>query len=85
VGIYPALIDGNDKIEGELLLPADPEAFFSDIDRLEGFHGFGAPRSLFRRIIVKMESDGQLAWIYHPLFDTSDYPDLSVKADDSSE
>ena len=33
-GDFPALVNGSQKITGELLMPGDPEPFFSDIDRL---------------------------------------------------
>lgn len=73
-GAFPALVDGTDKIKGELLLPGDPEPFFSVIDKLEGFLGFGESGSFFRRTLVRVEPDGLLAWTYRPMFDTSTYP-----------
>lgn len=73
---FPALVDGTDKVTGELLLPGDPEFFFSDIDKLEGFLGFGKSGSVFRRTLVRVEPDGVLAWTYRPMFDTSTYPQV---------
>ncbi|OGU18605.1 MAG: hypothetical protein A2X85_17350 [Geobacteraceae bacterium GWF2_54_21] len=75
-GDFPALVNGSQKITGELLMPGDPEPFFSDIDRLEGFLGFGESGSFFRRSLVRVEPDGVLAWTYRPMFDTSTYPQV---------
>jgi len=75
-GKFPALVDGIEKIAGELLLSDDPEAFFTDVDELEGFFGFGDSGSLFRRTLVRVKPQGELAWTYRPLFDTSSYPNV---------
>ena len=71
-GQWPALslsaADDGRWVKGELLVPADLELLLTQLDRIEGFRGFGQAGSLFRRTLAEVCVDGtedpQRAWTY---------------------
>jgi gamma-glutamylcyclotransferase (GGCT)/AIG2-like uncharacterized protein YtfP len=69
LGPYPALSadPADDPVVGELYEAPDLGALLTETDRVEGFGGFGARGSLYRRAIVRVTSDlggSVLAWTY---------------------
>jgi gamma-glutamylcyclotransferase (GGCT)/AIG2-like uncharacterized protein YtfP len=69
LGDYPGLIvrAGTSRVRGELYDVPDAPGFFTELDRIEMFRGFGAPGSTYRRAIMRAERPGRdssLAWTY---------------------
>ena len=69
LGPYPGLVlDGRaGSVVGELYQPPNPAALFAELDEIEGFRGFGAAGSVYRRAIVRVHRDGfgsTPAWTY---------------------
>ena len=74
LGRFPAMTaasSGNEIVHGELVRVDRIKKLLAVLDRIEGFHGYGATNSLFERRIVwtKSEDWNVLAWVYlmeHP-------------------
>jgi len=63
LGEYPGLVAGEREVAGELIELDDPGAALRELDRVEDFEGYGAPGSLYRRVVVEVD-DGTHAWTY---------------------
>ena len=61
VGHFPALVDGTDTIEGELLEFSDEvfKEILPRLDRLEGYREDDKLNSLYLRMPIDLEVDGQ--------------------------
>jgi gamma-glutamylcyclotransferase (GGCT)/AIG2-like uncharacterized protein YtfP len=69
LGPYPGLVLDRKPgaVTGEYYEIPDPAALFPELDRIETFQGFGDPRSLYRRAVVRIERSGHsstFAWTY---------------------
>jgi len=70
LGSFPGMLPAGEpaaRVHGELYRLADPPSSLATLDRIEGFYGFGAGGSLFRRSLVWAEGADQpktLAWVY---------------------
>jgi gamma-glutamylcyclotransferase (GGCT)/AIG2-like uncharacterized protein YtfP len=69
LGDYPGLVlDGAAaEVTGEVYSVSDLARLFAELDPVETFHGFGAPGSLYRRAIVRVQRAGLApapAWTY---------------------
>ena len=66
LGSYPALVEGQDTVAGELwtLEPADMQATLAALDRVEGFAG--QPDDWYRRVVIECQTDTAVvrAWTY---------------------
>jgi gamma-glutamylcyclotransferase (GGCT)/AIG2-like uncharacterized protein YtfP len=66
LGPYPALIDGDDLVAGELwhLAPEDVSITLAELDRVEAFTT--APDDLYRRVVVTCQTNTSTvqAWTY---------------------
>ena len=66
-GAYPGLIPGGpERVQGELFRPRNTPQLLSVLDQVEGFAGYGASDSLFRRAPLEVEAGGAtlVAWGY---------------------
>lgn len=65
LGWYPALIQGNNKVYGELLEFDDPEIFMK-IDMLEGYSGKESSFNFYERRKIQVFSDKEefTTWAY---------------------
>lgn len=54
--IYPALIEGNDMIAGEIM-EIDDDHIFEILDELEGYHGSSDPRNEYEKITMNIYDD----------------------------
>ena len=60
---YPGLIfDDKDQVSGELYQCDNINKRLSEIDQIEGFHGYQYDGSLFNRVILKVEIKGEFVW-----------------------
>lgn len=68
LGDYPGLLPGSDPVHGELVT-LHPERALVELDELEDFRGYGAPGSLYRRVVLPVWSEGRaaIAWAYRYL------------------
>lgn len=76
LGDYPGLLSGSRRVYGELVVLEDPRAALRELDAYEEFLGYGAPGSLYRRVVVSVTSEdrGTSAWAYRYLGPTRDLP-----------
>jgi gamma-glutamylcyclotransferase (GGCT)/AIG2-like uncharacterized protein YtfP len=59
--------EGAEIVHGEFIRITDMAGAIAELDRIEGFRGFGVAGSLFRRKMINVElGDGgsELAWAY---------------------
>jgi gamma-glutamylcyclotransferase (GGCT)/AIG2-like uncharacterized protein YtfP len=56
IDYYPGLVDGNDKVFGELYHLVNPEVAFSVLDNYEGFNPLDIASSLFIRKDIQLHS-----------------------------
>jgi len=68
LGQYPGLVLGGvDEVHGELWTYEETSALLDTLDEVEDFHGFGAPGSLYHRVLVTVrdaKGSGRVAWTY---------------------
>lgn len=70
MGDFPALVDidsAGSMVHGDFVRVADPVSAVSELDDIEGFHGFGVPGSLYRRTLCRVDvGEGRIrqAWTY---------------------
>lgn len=62
LGEYPGLVAGSGRVRGELVELRDPGPAIALLDDVEDFHGYGEPASLYRRVLIEIES--LWAWTY---------------------
>ena len=63
---YPALLPGNEAIEGEIMGPVD-ENLLKSLDRLEGYYGKRSRNNLYDRevrSILTEDGEEMNCWIY---------------------
>jgi gamma-glutamylcyclotransferase (GGCT)/AIG2-like uncharacterized protein YtfP len=66
-GAYPALVQGEGWVQGEIVELTDAARTLPLLDRIEGFPGFGAAGALFHRTLAPAEwqwPESPLAWVY---------------------
>jgi len=66
LGHFPAMTEGNNKVNGELIEFEDP-GILRKIDRLEGYVGRNNPDNFYNRVEVDVFVDFRkpiIAWIY---------------------
>lgn len=62
---YPALIDGDRDIEGEVITVNNPEEITKALDEMEGFFGVNNPKNEYERIEKEVKlSDGSIELCY---------------------
>ncbi|WP_066869112.1 gamma-glutamylcyclotransferase family protein [Clostridium mediterraneense] len=64
---YPALIDGDRDIEGEVITVNNPDEITKALDEMEGFFGVSNPKNEYERIEKEVRlSDGstELCYVY---------------------
>lgn len=62
VGGFPALVKGEHSYLGELVVfdaSVNPQALYSNMDMLEGYHANSPDNSLYLRLPVSIDVDGQ--------------------------
>ena len=67
LGDFPGLTNKEySMVHGELYAVGDISRLISDLDRIEGFYGYGQQNSLFTRMIAEVEigASRQWAWTY---------------------
>ena len=67
LGDFPGLISKEySLVHGEFYTVDDISRLICDLDRIEGFYGYGQQNSLFTRMIIEVEFQGssQWAWTY---------------------
>lgn len=52
---YPALIDGNDDVFGEVMTLRDFEAVMAPMDEMENYYGINDNRNEYNRVIMDVE------------------------------
>ena len=52
---YPAMIEGNDFVYGELIEVADWENNVKDLDDMENYYGEGNPNNEYNRVSIEVE------------------------------
>lgn len=52
---YPALVEGNDYVSGELLTIKDYEENIVKLDKLEGYYGLNNPENEYNRVLKDVE------------------------------
>lgn len=52
---YPALLEGNDTVYGEIMFISDYENTMKSLDELEGYHGANNPSNEYEKKIVEIE------------------------------
>jgi len=71
LGSFPGLVKPNrpdDFVKGDFIRVHNIGDAIDELDRIEGFRGFGQPESLYRRTLNKVAvGDGRIrtAWVYH--------------------
>ncbi len=66
-GAYPGWVPAEGCVHGELVELDDPGDVLEELDEVEDFAGYGAPGSLYRRVVVDVRLDTgerELAWTY---------------------
>lgn len=71
-GPWPALVlresfDEFHRVAGDFLIPKDLAGLLTQLDRIEGFRGFGSAENLFRRTLQEVDVDHgrpRPAWVY---------------------
>ncbi|NLX61791.1 MAG: gamma-glutamylcyclotransferase [Tissierellia bacterium] len=64
---YPAMVDGDDTIYGELLVMKDLDGIFPTLNKIENYYGENDPRNEYNRVVIEVETlDGkkELAYVY---------------------
>lgn len=64
---YPAMIDGEDIIYGELLVIDDLDALFPALNKIEKYFGENDPNNEYHRVVIEVETedgDKELAYVY---------------------
>lgn len=64
---YPALVDGEDTVYGELLVMKDLDATFPALNKIENYFGENDPKNEYHRVVIEVETlDGhkELAYAY---------------------
>ncbi|NNV05092.1 gamma-glutamylcyclotransferase [Geobacillus sp. C56-T2] len=61
---YPAMVDGNGTVHGEMFELSDPEAVLALLDQLEGYHGPGELNHYERITVVATDADGNTYTCY---------------------
>jgi gamma-glutamylcyclotransferase (GGCT)/AIG2-like uncharacterized protein YtfP len=72
LGDYPGMLPSmNGQVHGEIYELDDVFHGLQSLDRVEGFYGFGASDSLFKRTIVKVNVDGGYVWAWTYIYGES--------------
>ncbi|NLY67026.1 MAG: gamma-glutamylcyclotransferase [Tissierellia bacterium] len=64
---YPAMVDGDDTIYGELLVMKDLKGIFPTLNKIENYYGENDPKNEYNRVVIEVETlDGEkvLAYAY---------------------
>jgi len=65
---YPAMVEGDGVVTGELVTLIDPAEILADLDELEDYHGPGNPGNEYERVNRPVElMNGRMvteAWVY---------------------
>lgn len=64
---YPAIVNGEDTIYGELLVMKDLEATFPALNKIENYFGENNPNNEYHRVIMEVETlerEKVLAYLY---------------------
>ena len=70
----------NGQVHGEIYELDDVFLGLQSLDRVEGFYGFGASGSLFKRTIVKVEVDGRYVWAWTYIYGESIDESLKISS-----
>ncbi len=82
LGAYPGLVPcgRGGRVRGELVELDDPGEALEELDEIEEFLGYGAPGSLYRRVVVEARTDdgaSALAWTYRYLGEHPAAPEIA--------
>jgi len=77
LGDFPGLTNKESMVHGELYTVGDISRLISDLDRIEGFYGYGQQNSLFTRMIIEVECGGSKHWAWTYIYNGEDGTEIS--------
>nr|MCS5537171.1 gamma-glutamylcyclotransferase [Candidatus Poseidoniaceae archaeon] len=72
LGDFPGLTNKESMVHGELYTVSDISRLISDIDRIEGFYGYGQQNSLFTRMVIEVECGASKHWAWTYIYNGED-------------